>query len=90
MEWSNVTKDQVLLACKFAISDLIADCQHKNQLASLKFKGSWSEEHVTRKCGCSREAETELGLAKKQSSGWQTCAVRDATPYRAGEKPLAQ
>jgi hypothetical protein len=40
MEGSNRTKNQVLLACKVAISDFIADCQHKNWLASLKLKGS--------------------------------------------------
>jgi len=28
--------------------------------------------------------------AKKQSLGWQTCAVGDATPYGVDEKPLAQ
>jgi len=27
---------------------------------------------------------------QKWSSGWQTCAVGDATPYGAGKKPLAQ
>jgi len=28
--------------------------------------------------------------AKKRSSGWQTCAAGDATPYGVDEKPLVQ
>jgi hypothetical protein len=80
MEGSNKTKDQVLLACKAAISDLITDCQHKNQLESLKLKVRDQRNMLP----------VSFAAVEKQNSSWQTWAVREATPYGAGERPLVQ
>jgi len=64
MEGSKGTKDQVPLACKAAISDFMAVCQHINWSASLKVRGSKVEGDITREAGgCEEEAATEVMLA---------------------------
>ena len=63
MEGEKGTKDEVPLACKAAISDFMAVCQHINWSASLKVRGSRVEGDITREAGgCEEEAATVVKL----------------------------
>jgi len=64
MEGSKGTKDQVPLACKAAISDFMAVCQHIKRSTSLKVRGLKVEGDITRETrGYEEEATTKLMLA---------------------------
>jgi hypothetical protein len=59
-----IKRYQVPLACKAAISDFMAVCQHIKQSVFLKVRGSRVEGDITHKArGCEEEAAIEVMLA---------------------------
>jgi hypothetical protein len=73
MEGSKGTKDQVLLACKAAISDFMVVCQHIKRSAFLKVRGSRVEGDITCEArGCEEEVTTEVMLAVLLCPGFNT------------------
>jgi hypothetical protein len=75
-----IKRYQVPLACKAAISNIMAVCQNIKQSAFLKVRGSRVEGDITREAGgCEEEAAIEVMLAillclRRSTTGCCCCA----------------